>query len=138
MASSFGAGATIAAGQVPGNSMSFAGGLKFSHGVQRPAEMPSGPASMANVDQVSDNLTVVSKSDANPHGLFRMDMGNADSLSGVGEGVRPVGASVTSFAMGAANPNVTMSNNDTKTSDNEAFLAYMSKAEAGDDDDEDC
>lgn len=32
----------------------------------------------------------------------------------------------------------TMSNNnDTKTSDNEAFMAYMSKAEAGDDDDDD-
>lgn len=68
-----------------------------------------------------------------------------DSLSGVGEGSRPMGASSTSFAgQGAMDtydamnnaPNMTMSNNDTKTSDNEAFLAYMSKAEAGEDDDD--
>lgn len=56
-----------------------------------------------------------------------------------------MGASSTSFAgQGAMDtydamnnaPNMTMSNNDTKTSDNEAFLAYMSKAEAGEDDDD--
>lgn len=141
MTSSFGAGATIAASQVPTNSMSFSGGLKFNQGIQRPAEAPmSYPASMANIDQASDNLTVVSKSDA-AHGLFKMDMG-PDSLSAVGEGPKP-GAASGSFAMGAStgmgptNTNITMTNNETKMSDNEAFMAYMSKAEAGDDDDED-
>lgn len=144
MASSFGAGATIGASQVPGNSMSFAGGLKFSQGFQRPAEPPtSGPTSTINVDQASDNLTIVSKSDANPHGLFKMDMGTNDSLSGVGDGPKPMGAASSSFAMdaamgtGTAAANITMTNNETKMSDNEAFMAYMSKAEAGDDDDED-
>lgn len=142
MASSFGAGATIGANQVPSNSMSFSGGLKFSQGIQRPAEAPiGGPASMVNVDHASDNLTMVSKSDAG-HGLFKMDMGN-DSLSGVGEGAKPIGTPSSSFAMGAAmgmgtaNANITMTNNETKMSDNEAFMAYMSKAEVGDDDDED-
>jgi hypothetical protein len=90
---------------------------------------------------------MISKSDANPSNRFRMGMAGApggDALSGVGEGSRPMGASSTSFAgqggmdFDAMNnvPNMTMSNNDTKTSDNEAFLAYMSKAEAGEDDDD--
>ena len=142
MASSFGAGATIAASQVAGNSVSFSGGLKFSQGLQRPAEAAtSGLASLSHADNASDNLTVVSKSDAGPHGLFKMDMG-PDSLSGVGEGAKPGGASANSYAMGPAmgmgpgNANITMSNNDTKMSDNEAFMAYMSKAEAGDDDED--
>lgn len=128
---------------MPGNSVSFSGGLKFSQGLQRPAEAaPSGFPSLSHPDNASDNLTMISKSDANPHGLFKMDMG-PDSLSGVGEGAKPVGASTGSYAMGAAmgmgpgNANITMSNNETKMSDNEAFMAYMSKAEAGDDDDED-
>lgn len=91
---------------------------------------------------------MISKSDANASTRFRMGMTGApggDALSGVGEGSRPMGASSTSFAgQGAMEfdamnnaPNMTMgTNNDTKTSDNEAFLAYMSKAEAGEDDDE--
>ena len=94
---------------------------------------------------------MISKSDANPSNNFRMGMaGGPDSLSGVGEGSRPIGASTTSFAgaqgmidfdginnQNTNGPNFTMNNNnDTKTSDNEAFMAYMSKAEAGDDDDD--
>lgn len=38
MASSFGAGATIATNLPQANSISFSGGLKFSQGIQRPAE----------------------------------------------------------------------------------------------------
>ena len=47
---------------------------------------------------------------------------NDDTLSGL------VGLDNNNGAGGAG------ANNDTKMSDNEAFLAYMSKAEAGDDD----
>lgn len=148
LASSFGAGATIATNLPPGNSFSFSSGLKFSQGVQRPAgyQMPPAHPSTVHDDQASDSMTIISKSDANPNGKFRMGMGPAgDSLSGVGEGSRqPMGAPATSFS-GAGGmdfqdmnnvANITMSNNDTKTSDNEAFMAYMSKAEAGDDDDD--
>ena len=48
-------------------------------------------------------------------------MGNDDTLSGL---------------VGADPPQLS-GNNDTKMSDNEAFMAYMSKAEAGDDDEDD-
>ena len=144
MATSFGAGATIGANQVPSNSMSFSGGLKFNEGIQRPAEaQATSSAALHNVDDnASDNFTMISKSDVNPHSLFKMDMGNNDSLSGIGEGPKPQGAPSNSFAMGAAmgmgtsNTNITMTNNETKMSDNEAFMAYMSKAEGPDDDDD--
>lgn len=148
LASSFGAGATIATNLPPGNSFSFSSGLKFSQGIQKPAELQMPPAQPSTVhdDLASDSMTIISKSDANTSNKFRMGMGpGGDSLSGVGDGGRqPLGAQATSFAGAGgvdfqdlnAGANITMSNNDTKTSDNEAFMAYMSKAEAGDDDDD--
>jgi len=50
-----------------------------------------------------------------------MDMNN-DTLSGL---------------VGLDNAADGQKNNETKMSDNEAFMAYMSKAEAGDDEDDD-
>ena len=67
----------------------------------------------------ADNLTLITKSDTtNPLRAFKMDAGQEQFFE-------------------AESVNVTNSGPEgTKMSDNEAFLAYMSKADAGDDDDE--
>lgn len=72
----------------------------------------------SNFDAAS--VSDISKSDINNGGGFKMDMGlNNDTMSAF---VAPV--------------DQTKSNNETKMSDNEAFMAYMSKGDMNDDSDE--
>lgn len=106
------------------------GALKLTAGVSRPATVISATASSvamtadgAGSELNADNLTLVSKSDAaNPLRTFKMDM-NADNMMGLGmEQSDVMGANAT--------------HEGTRMSDNEAFMAYMSKADAGDDDED--
>jgi len=106
---SFG-GATGAVGSTSGAA---AGGLRFHAGVQNMASSGGGVHNM-------DDESLISKSEN--RNQFKM-VANDDTLSGL------VGLDNNNAGPAAAN-------NDTKMSDNEAFLAYMSKAEAGDDDDD--
>ena len=97
-----------------GSSAGGTGGLKFHAGVQNMASSGTGIHNL-------DNESVLSKSENRAQ--FKMGA-NDDTLSGL------VGLDNNNGAAGVG------ANNDTKMSDNEAFLAYMSKAEAGDDDDD--
>lgn len=81
-------------------------------------------AGITNTTNITHNITnddasLVSRSEH--QNQFKMDMNN-DTLSGL---------------VGLDNAAEDQKNNETKMSDNEAFMAYMSKAEAGDDEDDD-
>ena len=76
----------------------------------------------------ADNLTMISKSDAaNPLKTFKMDT-NTELMAGY-TGRQP-------DQMNEFGGNVSASVEGTKMSDNEAFMAYMSKAEGCDDDED--
>ena len=86
------------------------GGLKLHTGITNTTNITH------NI--TNDDASLVSRSEH--QNQFKMGMNNDDTLSGL------VGLD-----------NTDQKNNETKMSDNEAFMAYMSKAEAGDDEDDD-
>ena len=87
----------------------FGGGLKLHQGTQNIT---------SNIDAAS--VSDISKSEVQGGNKFQMDLGmNNDTMSAF---LAPV--------------DQTKSNNETKMSDNEAFMAYMSKGDIDDDEDD--